>query len=145
MRSTLSLVAGITLALAASAASAVDWAAVAGEQTVVVVTADEDGAPRETTIWLAVVDGQGYVRTGGTTWGDNVERNPDVTLRIGARDYAVRAVRVRDEALLAHVAGAMREKYGTSDALSSWVRFGETRIFRMVERAAQTDQAPAGP
>jgi hypothetical protein len=131
---------GLALGLGAAApAAAVDWAALAGEETVVVVTADEDGGPRETTVWLAVVGDQGYLRTGGTTWGDNAERAPEITLRAGGSDHPLRAERVRDPALIDRVQTAMREKYGSSDVLSGWIRWGEVRIFRLAERT------PAAP
>ncbi len=136
MRSALPLV-SLALCFASQApAAAADWTALAGEETVVIVTADEDGAPRETTVWLAVAGGQGYVRTGGTTWGDNAERSPEVTLRAAGRDLPLRAERVRDPEEIARVEAAMHEKYGTSDTLSGWVRFGEVRIFRLDERTA---------
>src|SRR5512134_2485053 len=63
----------------AATATAPDWNAVAAVDTVEVVTTDEDGALRETTVWLAVVDGQGYVRTSDTSWGGNLVRNPELT------------------------------------------------------------------
>ena len=69
-------------ALAAGAAE-LDWNSVADVEEVRVVTTNEDGTLRETKIWLAVLDGQGYIRTSGwSRWGKNVVRNPDVALRI---------------------------------------------------------------
>ena len=65
------------------------------------VTTNEDGTPRETTIWLAVVDGQGYIRTGHTHWEGNIERNPDVVLRIDNAEYPLRAEFVQDPDLKA--------------------------------------------
>ena len=44
-------------------AGAPEWAAVANEETVYVITTDEDGDVRETKIWLLVLDDVGYIRT----------------------------------------------------------------------------------
>jgi hypothetical protein len=63
-----------------------------------------------------------------------------VTLRAGGGDHPLRAERVRDPEEIGRVEAAMREKYGTSDVLSGWIRLGEVRIFRLVER---TPAAPA--
>ena len=70
----------------AAGAAELDWNSVADVEEVLVLTTNEDGTPRETTIWLAVVDGQGYIRTGGwTKWGDNVKRDPEIALLARAR------------------------------------------------------------
>jgi hypothetical protein len=106
-----------------SAASAQDWKAVADTDTIQVVTKDELGAPRETTIWLAVYEGHGYIRTGGTRWGDNVRRDPDVLVRIGGDEYSLRAVPVPPgDATYTAMTDVFRSKYGFSDAALSLVR-----------------------
>jgi hypothetical protein len=69
------------LAAGPAAAEAPDWDGLRELGTVEVVTTDLDGADRETTVWLAVVDGAGYVRTGSSRWGDNVVRSPELELR----------------------------------------------------------------
>ena len=115
-------------------AAAPDWNAVKDVQTVEIVTTDEDGSARDTTIWLAVVDGQGYIRTGNSTWKGNIERNPDVTLRIEETEYPVRAEFVADAALKERVAQTLREKYGFSDSFIDIFRVGEPNIMRLVPR-----------
>ena len=129
------------LALAASAlcagvaaAAAPDWSALAEVREIEVLTSDADGSPRETTIWLVVVDGQGYIRTGGTTWGDNVERSPDVTLRIEGREYPLRASFVSDAPLRERIVAAFREKYGWTDGLLDVFRGSHPRIMRLEPR-----------
>jgi hypothetical protein len=67
----------LLLPLAAMAGSP-DWDALAGVETIEVITHDEAGEPRETTIWLAVLDGQGFIRTGGSAWGKDTKRDPRI-------------------------------------------------------------------
>jgi hypothetical protein len=119
---------------AAPAYAAFDWAAHTAEQTVAVISQDADGAPRETTIWLLVLDGQPYIRTGSTTaWGENVLRDPNISLKVGSETLALRAERVDDAALLARVTEAFAAKYGFSDTLASLIR-GEPIVFRVMPR-----------
>jgi len=130
----LSLALALLLAFAPFAALAeIDWNAHKDVETVVIVTADEDGAARETTIWLCVVDGQGYVRGGSGRWVGNTARNGDVTLRVGGSELAVRATKVTDAAEIERVTTAYHEKYGFGDTLATIVR-GEPTIFRLAPR-----------
>ena len=130
----LGAVACLLVAVAAGAAE-LDWSSVAEVEEVRVLTTNEDGTPRETTIWLAVVDGQGYIRTSGwTTWGDNVERNPDIALRIGDAEHPLRASFVEDEALRERVVATFREKYGRFDGFLDIFRGSKPRIMRLDPR-----------
>ena len=61
------LLLGLVAAAGAAAAADPDWAVLAGHDTVIVETVDADGQARDTTVWLAVVDGVGYVRTSNTS------------------------------------------------------------------------------
>ena len=123
------------LGAVAAGAAELDWNSVADVGQVRVLTTNQDGTPRETTIWLAVVEGQGYIRTSGwTTWGDNVERNPDIALRIGDTEHPLRASFVEDEALRARVVAAFREKYGWIDGLLNVFRGSKPRIMRLDPR-----------
>lgn len=121
------------LAAASAFAEGPDWNAHKDVGTVVIVSADEDGAARDTTIWLCVVDGQGYVRGGSGQWVANSRRDGDVTLRVGERELALRAEKLTDAALIERVTAAYREKYGFNDVLATWVR-GEPTIFRLTPR-----------
>jgi hypothetical protein len=112
-----------------------DWPAVADADTVRVHTTDPDGRPRHTTVWLVVHDGHGYVRTGGTHWGANVLRQPDVGLTIGHADYGLRAVPVPQGPEYDAVMQKFREKYGLEDSLLSLFRGGEPKIFRLESRS----------
>ena len=130
----LGAVAGLLGAVAADAAE-LDWNSVAEVEEVRVLTTNEDGTPRETTIWLAVVDGQGYIRTSGwTKWGDNVERNPDIALRIGDTEHRLRASFVEDEALRERIVATFREKYGRFDGFLDVFRGSKPRIMRLDPR-----------
>jgi hypothetical protein len=131
------LLAAIACLLGAVAGSAAefDWNGVADVEEVRVLTTNEDGTTRETTIWLIVVDAQGYIRTSGwTRWGDNVERNPDIALRIGDTEHLLRASFVEDEALRARIVAAFREKYGRFDGFLDVFRGSKPRIMRLDPR-----------
>jgi hypothetical protein len=120
---------------AGDAAPAVDWSRFTDVDTIFVVTADEDGASRETKIWIAVVDGQAYIRTGGTTWGDNVKRDPAITLRIEGADYPVDVTFIEDDALRERVETTFREKYGWSDAVIGLIRGSRPLIMQVASRS----------
>ena len=120
--------------LVAGAARAIDWSAAGAENVVEILTDNEDGTPRETKIWLVVVDGQGYIRTSGTRWYGNVERDLEVVLRVAGAEHPLRAELVTDEALVEKVVTAFRVKYGFSDRMAGLIRFGDTHILRLVPR-----------
>lgn len=120
--------------LAAPAAGAVDWDAAADVRDVTVITTNADGTAKETTVWLAVHDGQGYIRTSDTRWWKNIARDDRVVLRIGGEEHPLRAVRIADPELFDAVTAVFREKYGFVDVLAKAVRFGEVKIMRLDPR-----------
>jgi hypothetical protein len=126
----------------ASAADPVDWNDVADVGTIQILTTNEDGSTRETTIWLVVQEGHGYIRTSGTRWLANIERNPDVVVRVEGTEYPLRAVKVTDSETYEAVTRAFREKYGWSDRLTGLFRVisGVPTILRLDPR---TSLAPA--
>jgi hypothetical protein len=128
-----SLVVALLLAFAAAPSFALDWNAHEDADTVVIVTSDEGGAARDTTIWLCVSNGQGYVRGGGGQWVANALRDGAVTLRVGESELALTATRVTDAAEIARVTAGFRAKYGFSDTLATLIR-GEPTIFRLTPR-----------
>jgi hypothetical protein len=119
------------LALAAAANEPPDWNAVAGVDTVSVATSNPDGTLRYTTVWLVVVGGRGYLRTGNTTWGANVDRDPNVKLVIGKQEYALRAEPVEADDERAQVTAAFNAKYGWSDTMTGWFRGARPKILRL--------------
>jgi hypothetical protein len=130
-----SLAFSLTLALVvagAGPATAYDWSAWDAE-TVEVITTDEDGGARLTTVWIVIIDNYPYVRTSATTWGDNAEREGSLKLRGDPGELVLRVERVLDVAEADRVAAVFREKYGTTDRVMEWFRFGERRVFRLLE------------
>jgi hypothetical protein len=108
----------VSLFFTAVAAAAPEWDSLADERVVEILTTNEDGSRRETKVWLVVLDGQGYIRTGSTRWFANVERNPDVVvLRAAGAEHPVRAELLADEAVIERLDDLFREKYGWSDRL----------------------------
>ena len=122
------------LAAPLARAAAPDWESLNGLGTVLVVTRDADGAERETKVWLAVLDGTGYVRTGNTRWGDNLVRSPELVLRVDEASWPFRVEFVEDEAERQRITDAFREKYGFSDWMVSWMRGARPKIMRLVPK-----------
>lgn len=134
LRTTKLLVIATLLLAGPALAEAPDWASVADEETVYVITADEDGDVRETKIWLLVLDDVGYIRTSRSTrWGDNVERNPDIALRVNGSDHPLRATFIEDEAERARIVAGFEAKYGSNPILN-WIRGDDPRIMRLDPR-----------
>ena len=125
------------LVAGAAAAAVPDWEALRDVGTVVVATTDADGSARETTVWLAVVDGAGYVRTGGTRWGENAVRNGELVLEVEGASYPLRVEFVEDEALRQRVTDAFRAKYGFTDAMLGWMRGSRPKIMHLVPKPGE--------
>jgi hypothetical protein len=98
----------------------IDWAAVADVRVPQIVTIDPDGDVRETSLWLVVVDGAGFVRTGETRWFENLDRDPKVVLRIGGAAYPLQAKLEVNPDVRRRVNDALREKYGFQDRFVGW-------------------------
>jgi hypothetical protein len=113
---------------------AIEWDRYSEEETVEVITTNEDGSARETKVWLAVVDGQGYIRTGKTRWGGNLERNPEIILRIGETELPLRVEFVTDQTERDAVKAALRAKHGFSDWILNPIRGKNPKIMRLVPR-----------
>jgi hypothetical protein len=133
-----SLIRGVVLAFALAVASSTesatpDWSKWADLQTVQVISTDEGGRARTTTVWIVVVDGQAYLRTGRTIWGGNVEREGKLKLKGEPGEYQFRAERITDLLLQEHVMAAFGAKYGFRDVISGVIRLGQHRIFRLSE------------
>ena len=132
------LAAAVCLMAAGARADPVDWNAVAAEQTVVILTVEADGSPRETTVWLVVVDGQGYIRTGNTHWHANIVREPQIAVRVAGAEHAVTADHVTDEPLRARIEKAFNDKYGFSDTFVGWFTDRENaNILALVPRMTE--------
>jgi hypothetical protein len=126
----------LTLVPAAIALAAEpNWEEAGKVRNIEIVTHDEDGEVRETTIWLVVVDGQGFIRTGSSSWGQNIQRNPsDVVLRIEDNEYPLKAEFIENDKLRERVVAAFREKYGWQDATIGLIRGSRPLIMHMISR-----------
>jgi len=123
----------LAVSVASIAHARPDWSQFTDTETVEVISTEEDGTQRLTTVWIVVIDHQAYLRTAGTRWGDNVEREGRLRLRVPAGEWELRAETVLSAAEVDRVVAAFREKYGRTDAVMEWLRFGERRVFRLVE------------
>jgi len=122
---------------APAAAQAVDWAAVADVGVPELVTKDADGSERVTKLWIVVVEGQGFVRTGDTRWAGNIERDGSVELRVLGEAHPLRAAAVVDAPLRERVSAAFRAKYGWQDRMLGLFGSDEdAKIFRLEPRGA---------
>jgi hypothetical protein len=119
-------------------ALAADWEAAESAVEILVHTTDADGSARATTIWIAVVGGEAFVRTSGTAWERNIRRDPHAVLAIAGRTRAVTIELVRDDALIDRIQARFRAKYGpTADRMARFVRLvlgGGSRIYRVTDR-----------
>lgn len=123
MRCAASLLLALVLAIPAAAATGpVDWNALADAESVEIQTRREDGGTRETDVRLVVWRGEGYVRGRGGPWLRDVERNPDVEVRVDGEVHPLRARPVKDSETWEAVSAAFREKYGWPHALLDFVR-----------------------
>jgi hypothetical protein len=132
------LISGVVLAFSLAVGSSAEAATPdrskwADLQTVQVISTDEGGRARTTTVWIVVVDGQAYLRTGRTIWGRNVEREGKLKLKGEPGEYQFRAERITDPSLEEKVMAAFRAKYGFRDVISGVIRLGQHRIFRLSE------------
>ncbi len=116
------------------AETALDWQPAADEGVPVIVTRDPDGGERVTKLWLVVVDREGLIRTGDSRWFQNIERDPNVVLRIGGYAYPLRAELVSDPPLEKRANAAFREKYGWQDWLIHPFGEPDKNVMRLLPR-----------
>ena len=128
------LTALVLAALFALEASPSDWTPLAEVEEIQVLSENADGTPEETTVWLAVVNAQGFIRTGNTSWYPNLERKPDIGVRVDGKEYAVRAQLIEDTALREQVIAEFRRKYGWSDVFVDWMFPGDGHVLRLSPR-----------
>ncbi len=125
---------GVGLASAPGAAESFDWSPYADAKRVRVVTSDEDGDLRKTTIWMVVLEGSAYIRTGGSRWGRNLRRDPQLVLRVEEAEIPARVEFVDDEAERGRIVQAFRDKYGFTDRFIGLFRGGSPLIMRLTPR-----------
>ena len=132
------MILGLVFAMSAVAvadAQMPDWEGVSDLSTVEVLTEDADGSLRVTTVWILVQDGDVYVRTGDSKWGENVVRSGQIILRTGETDYPMGVEFEEDDARRATIKQGFRDKYGWFDGMISWVRGDRPKHMRLVSRS----------
>ena len=128
---------GLLLALAlagAARAAGLDWQGAQDQDVVEIITHDEDGQLRETSIWIVAFDGHGYVRTNDSRWLANIRRGSDVTLRLASGEFPVAAREPADTALTARVEDGFKQKYGFTQKVMSAFRFREPTLLELSAR-----------
>jgi hypothetical protein len=126
----------VFVAATAARGAGFDWSPFERESVIRVLTHDEDGAVRNTKVWVVVVDGAGYIRTNASTWLENIERNPEIEVQASGHAYLMRADEVKDAAVKEQVEEAYKEKYGLMQRVMSVFRFSEPTVLRLVPRTA---------
>jgi len=109
---TLFVIGWLGLAPLAATADYPDWAALAEVEVIEVVSVDADGDVRTTPVWFVLLDGEPYLRTSGSSWLENLRREPNFGLVIEEQEYTARAEEVSGEEIVARVDAASGEKYG---------------------------------
>jgi len=138
VRSLALLVIAVLLALPALPARALDWTPYTEESTVEIVTRDEDGSVRETSVWMVVVEDHGYVRTNDSRWLANIRRGSPVSVRVRESDVPMSAREVDDAAVQARVEEAFLAKYGLMQRVMSALRFREPTVLELTPVAERT-------
>ena len=124
----------LLLILAGSARAGIDWQRFQDTDVVEILTQDEDGEARETSIWIVTFDGHGYVRTNDSRWLANIRRGSSVALRIDADEFPVRARESNDAAITARVEDGFKHKYGFMQRVMSAFRMREPTVLELTAR-----------
>ena len=135
MKLALIAVAAVLASAGAAAAQAVDWSAAHQHGVIEILSTDPNGERRETKVYVAALDGHGYVRTNDSRWFQNLVRDPKGAIRFDGGEYPVRADVVRDTALRARVDAVFAEKY----PISTWFSrlFGRSGGVNCLELSAR--------
>ena len=99
-----------------------------------IITHDEDGELRETSIWIVTEGDHGYVRTNDSRWLANIRRGSGVALRLGEQEFAVSAREPNDSALSARVEEQFKQKYGFMQRVMSAFRMREPTLLELTAR-----------
>jgi hypothetical protein len=124
----------LTLAASVGHAVEIDWQRLQDVDVVEILTHDEDGALRETSIWIVAFDGHGYVRTNDSRWLANIRRGSDVVLRVADEEFAVVAREPNDPAISERVEAGFKEKYGFIQRVMSTFRMTEPTVLELTAR-----------
>jgi hypothetical protein len=108
-----------------------DWTPAQEDAVVEILTSDADGDLRETPVWIVVVDGAAFVRTGDSKWLANIRRGSLVRLRMRGDERAVEAREITDTAVAARIEQAFQAKYGLVQQVMSFFRVTEPTVLRL--------------
>jgi hypothetical protein len=125
----------LLLGAAPALAGEIDWQTVASQDVVRIITVDPDGELREKKVWIAVLDGSAWLRTGNSRWLANIRRDPEVKLRAGEQLLELSAEEIDDAAARERVDAAMRAKYGWTDRMVGLFRGRDYHVLRLAPRA----------
>ena len=105
-----------------------DWTLLGDVSTVQLETGTSE--PYSVNIWAVGAGPHVYVHAGANraTWIENMEREPEVRLRVEGTIYELRAVRVEDQAEFDRFAELYEQKYGSRPRNESVV---EAYLFRL--------------
>ena len=126
--------ASVALGTFAATASAFDWVSYREESTVEILTVDENGSPRETKIWIVVLEEVGFIRTNDSRWLANILRGSTVQLRARGVETDVTAESTDDPAEYDRVEAAFKEKYGLMQKTMSLFRTSRPTVLRVMPR-----------
>jgi hypothetical protein len=116
----------------------IDWNATDDRWSLHIVTLDPDESERVTRIWLALVDGDGTLRTGDSRWWANLKRDPNARIRVLEIDYPLQVEFVTEHEQKARIDDAFVEKYGWIERMMFPQDRGETHDNYAVFRPVQT-------
>ena len=127
--------AAVLLVVAGSVRAAeLDWQRFQGADVVQILTQDEDGASRDTSVWIVTFDGHGYVRTNDSRWLANIRSGSSVALRLDQDEFAVAAREPSDAAITARVEEQFKQKYGFMQRVMSAFRMREPTVLELTAR-----------
>ena len=81
------------------------------------MTVDPDKSRRITQVWIANIGQSAYLRTGDSRWFKNLQREPQLELRIGGMSYPCGTQVVTDATTVTNVHEAFRAKYPKRSAM----------------------------
>jgi len=117
--------------IGAARAADLDWQRFQDTSVIEILTHDEGGALRETSVWIVPLAGHGYVRTNDSRWLANIRRGSPVALRVEGDEFAVSAREVDDAALKERVEEGFKQKYGFTQRVMSAFRFREPTVLEL--------------
>jgi hypothetical protein len=112
-------------------AAELDWQRFQNADVIKILTQDDDGEARETSIWIVTFDGHGYVRTNDSRWLANIRRGSSVALRLDEQEFAVAAREPNDAAITARVEAGFKQKYGFMQRVMSTFRMREPTLLEL--------------